>query len=65
MTSNTYIEISKQIQLVNEIRDKRNELETYDPITEVDAWLKAKDECEEKYKKLGRWVVDTMEDLPF
>mgnify|MGYP003126528389 CR=1 FL=1 len=64
MTSNTYIEIESKQEEIRELKELENrmaEAETHC----FEAYLRLKDECEERYRELGRWVVDTVDDLPF
>jgi len=61
MPEQIYIEITKQMDEIREIQKLEDEAAK----DEVGKWLDLKDECQRRYEKLGRWVVDTMDDLPF
>lgn len=65
MTSNTYIEVENQRDNIERIKQLEEMKASQARLDDPEGWLQLKDECERRYKELGRWVVDTMDDLPF
>ena len=67
MTSNTYIQIDKKRDEIEAAKKATEELNKGpgESMDSVEQWLKLKDECEERYRRLGEWIVDQTNDLPF
>ncbi|MEX2474084.1 hypothetical protein [Marinobacter sp.] len=66
MESNNYLKIDNQLDEITAIAKEQQELDSL-ALTDLSAekWLDLKDECEARYQKLGKWIVDQIKDCPF